>query len=165
MMSSDSPIAPSVLQMRVVVEAEDYEEAVHFYRDVLGLTEQAAFEGEGDARVAILGAGRATLEIANPAQKRMIDAVEVGRPVAPKIRIAFEVVDSTTATDTLVAAGATLVAAPVETPWRSLNSRLDAPAGLQITLFQELESVEERAAREGFGTDAGRDTETAPVGG
>ena len=40
----------------------------------------------------------------------------------------------------LVAAGATLVAEPTETPWRSLNSRLDAPAGLQITLFEELPS-------------------------
>jgi len=155
MTSSELP-GPRVLQMRVVVEAEDYEAAVRFYRDALGLTEQEAFEGEGGARVAILDAGRATLEIANPAQKRMIDEVEVGRPVAPKIRIAFEVVDSERTTDLLVGAGAALIASPVETPWRSLNSRLDAPAGLQITLFQELESFEERTAREGFGTDAGR---------
>jgi hypothetical protein len=35
----------TVIQMRIVVEAEDYNEAVHFYRDVLGLPEQAAFEG------------------------------------------------------------------------------------------------------------------------
>ena len=41
-------------------------------------------------------------------------------------------------TDALVDAGAELIAAPVETPWRSLNSRLAAPAGLQITIFQEL---------------------------
>jgi len=155
MTSSELP-GPRVLQMRVVVEAEDYEAAVRFYRDALGLTEQEAFEGEGGARVAILDAGRATLEIANPAQKRMIDEVEVGRPVAPKIRIAFEVVDSERTTDLLVGAGAALIASPVETPWRSLNSRLDAPAGLQITLFQELETFEERTAREGFGTDAGR---------
>ena len=127
-----------VLQMRLVVEADDYDEAVRFYRDVLGLTEREAFEGEGGARVAILDAGRATLEIANPAQKRMIDEVEVGRPVAPKMRVAFEVADSSSTTDELVAAGAELIAAPVETPWRSLNSRLAAPAGLQITLFQEL---------------------------
>ncbi|MGH9134377.1 MAG: VOC family protein, partial [Ilumatobacteraceae bacterium] len=53
-----------VLQLRLIVEADDYEAAVAFYRDVLGLTEQAAFEGDGDARVAILEAGRATLEIA-----------------------------------------------------------------------------------------------------
>ena len=129
----------AVLQMRLVVEAEDYEEALRFYRDVLGLPEEAAFEGEGDARVAILDAGRATLEIANPAQKRMIDDVEVGRQVAPKMRVAFEVQDSAATTDALVSAGAELIAAPTETPWRSLNSRLAAPAGLQITLFQELD--------------------------
>jgi predicted enzyme related to lactoylglutathione lyase len=143
--------------MRLIVEAEDYEQAVQFYRDVLGLAEQDAFEGEGDARVAILDAGRATLEIANPAQKRMIDEVEVGRAdVAPRMRVAFEVVDGRGATDRLVAAGAELVAPPTETPWRSLNSRLEAPAGLQITLFEELETLEERRRREGFGTDAGR---------
>ena len=164
MTGSDLP-GPRVLQMRVVVEAEDYEAAVHFYRDVLGLPEQEAFEGDGGARVAILDAGRATLEIANPAQKRMIDEVEVGRPVAPKIRIAFEVVDSQAATDLLVGAGAKLIAPPVETPWRSLNSRLGGPAGLQITLFQELETLEERTAREGFGTDTGRGSDTSPVGG
>ena len=148
---------PPVLQMRLVVEAEDYDEAVRFYRDVLGLPEQAAFEGTGDARVAILDAGRATLEIANPAQKRMIDEVEVGPAgVAPRIRVAFEVADGRAATDRLVSAGADLVAAPIETPWRSLNSRLEAPAGLQITLFEELETLEERTRREGFGTGAGR---------
>lgn len=143
--------------MRVVVEAEDYDAAVSFYRDVLGLPEQAAFEGEGDARVVILGAGRATLELANPAQKRMIDDVEVGRPVSPKIRVAFEVTDADGTTRALAEAGATVIAPPTETPWRSLNSRLSAPAGLQITLFQELEPLDERTTREGFGTAATRD--------
>jgi predicted enzyme related to lactoylglutathione lyase len=139
-MRSTEPTKPRpVLQMRLVVEADDYDAAVRFYRDVVGLPEEAAFTGEGDARVAILDAGRATLEIANPAQKRMIDEVEVGRQVAPKLRVAFQVADSVAATDRLVAGGATLVAQPTETPWRSLNARLDAPAGLHITLFQELE--------------------------
>jgi predicted enzyme related to lactoylglutathione lyase len=91
-------------------------------------------------RVAILDAGRATLEIANAAQKRMIDEVEVGRQVAPKMRVAFEVDDSAAATDRLVEAGAERIAPPTETPWRSLISRLAAPAGLQITLFQELDA-------------------------
>jgi predicted enzyme related to lactoylglutathione lyase len=131
--------AGRVLQLRLVVEAEDFDAAVAFYRDVLGLPEQAAFQGDGDARVIILDAGRATLELANPAQKRMIDDVEVGRQVAPALRVAFEVVDASTVTDDLVAGGASLVAPPTETPWRSLNARLDAPAGLQITVFQELD--------------------------
>ncbi len=124
--------------MRLVVEADDYDEAVRFYRDLLGLVEEEAFEGDGGARVTILQAGRATLEIANPAQKRMIDEVEVGRQVAGKYRVAFEVADSAATTDRLVAGGAELVAEPTETPWRSLNARLEAPADLQITLFQEL---------------------------
>jgi predicted enzyme related to lactoylglutathione lyase len=131
--------ARRVLQMRLVVEADDYDEAVRFYRDVLGMREEDAFSGPGDARVTILDAGRATLELANPAQKRMIDEVEVGRQVAPRLRVALEVADSRATTDALVAAGAELVAAPVETPWRSLNARLAAPAGLQLTLFQELD--------------------------
>jgi SAM-dependent methyltransferase/predicted enzyme related to lactoylglutathione lyase len=129
--------ARPVLQLRLVVEAEDYDEAVRFYRDVLGLPEEAAFQGDGGARVAILGCGRATLEIANPAQKRMIDEVEVGRQVAPRLRVAFEVADTAAVTAELVAGGAELVAPPTVTPWRSLNARFDAPAGLHITLFQE----------------------------
>ena len=145
-----------VVQLRVVVEAEDYTEAVHFFRDVLGLREEAAFESDGDAHVTILDAGRATLELANPAQKAMIDRVEVGRPVAPKIRLAFEVGDTAQVTTRLVDAGAELIAAPVVTPWQSLNSRLTAPAGVQITIFEELEALEERSERDGFGTDESR---------
>ena len=125
--------------MRLVVEAPDYDEALRFYRDVLGLTEELAVSGPDGAQVTILSAGRATLELANPAQKRYIDDVEVGRAVAPKMRVAFEVDDAAEATVRLVDAGAELIASPTETPWRSLNSRLNAPAGLQLTLFQELD--------------------------
>jgi predicted enzyme related to lactoylglutathione lyase len=128
-----------VRQLRLVVEAEDYEEAVRFYRDVLGMPQEAAFEAPGGAHVTILDAGRATLELANPAQKRYIDDVEVGRPVAPRMRVAFEVVDAEQVTAALTEAGADVVAPPTETPWRSLNARLDAPAGLHITVFQELD--------------------------
>lgn len=135
---SETPVG-AVRQLRLVVEAEDYEAAVAFYRDVLGLPEEAAFQGEGEARVTILDAGRATLEIANPAQKRMIDEVEVGRQISPRIRVAFEVDDTAARTRAATAGGATQLAPPTETPWRSLNARLAAPAGLQITLFQELE--------------------------
>jgi uncharacterized glyoxalase superfamily protein PhnB len=144
----------SVRQLRLVVEAEDYDAAVAFYRDVLGLSEQAAYEGEGDAKVMILNAGLATLEISNPAQVRMIDRVEAeGKPSA-RIRIAFEVDDSPSVTADLVEAGAELIAEPRETPWRSVNSRLDAPAGLQLTIFQELDSLETRESSPDFGTNA-----------
>ncbi|KON72805.1 hypothetical protein M768_19630 [Cellulosimicrobium cellulans F16] len=137
-MSDNTPQRPTVRQLRLVVEADDYDAALAFYRDVLGLPERIAYADGEDDRVAILDVGHATLEIANPAHKRAIDDVEVGRQAAGHLRVAFEVDDARVATDRAVEAGAELVAPPTRTPWGSLNSRLDAPAGLHVTLFQEL---------------------------
>ena len=153
---NDEPTAIQVRQLRLIVEAADFDDAVAFYRDALGLPEQAAFEGSGEARVVIFEAGRATLEISNPAQVEMIDRIEVGRSVGSKLRVAFEVDDAAAATERLREAGAEVLGAPVETPWRSLNARLEGPGGLQLTIFQELESLEERRGREGFGTTGER---------
>jgi predicted enzyme related to lactoylglutathione lyase len=126
-----------IRQLRLVVTAPDYDAALRFYRDVLGLTEEAAFSGDG-GRVTILDAGRATVELADPGHGDYVDRVEVGRRVAGHIRVALEVDDCAEATERAVAGGAELVAPPTPTPWRSLNSRLDAPAGLHVTLFTEL---------------------------
>jgi len=90
--------------------------------------------------VVILDAGRATLELANPAQAAMIDRVEAGQRVGPHIRLAFEVDDARAATAGLSAAGAEVIGGPAVTRWNSLNSRLRAPAGVQLTLFEELSS-------------------------
>nr|WP_296076153.1 VOC family protein [uncultured Actinoplanes sp.] len=125
--------------MRLVVEADDYEAAVSFYRDVLGAAQELQVHGDGGERVTILDVGRATLEISSPEQVDMIDRVEVGRRVSPRLRVAFQVADARDVTDDLVEAGAALLAPPTRTPWRSLNSRLDAAAGLQITVFEELD--------------------------
>ena len=131
--SHQTPAEP-VTELRLVVTAADYDEALHFYRDVLGLREREAYATEG-ARVAILEAGRATLELANPEQAAFIDQVEVGQRVAGHVRVALQVADSAATADALVAAGARLIAPPTLTPWNDLNARLDAPAGLQLTLF------------------------------
>jgi lactoylglutathione lyase len=126
-----------VHQLRVVVTAEDYDDALHFYRDVLGLPEREVFASQG-GRVTLLEAGRATLELANPRQAEFIDEVEVGRRVAGHVRVAFQVDDTAAVTAELAAAGAHVLAEPTRTPWNSLNARLEAPAGLQLTLFTEL---------------------------
>jgi lactoylglutathione lyase len=123
-----------VTELRLVVTAPDYDEALRFYRDVLGLPERAAFSSPG-GRVTILEAGRATLELADPPHAAYVDDVEVGHRAAGHIRVAFEVSDAASATVRLAGAGATVIAEPVRTPWQSLNSRLEAPAGLQLTLF------------------------------
>jgi hypothetical protein len=59
--------------------------------------------------------------------------------VAGHIRVAFEVDDAAGRTARLARNGATVLAEPVRTPWNSLNSRLTAPDGVQLTLFEELE--------------------------
>ena len=126
-----------VRELRVAVTAEDYDTALAFYRDVLGLPEREAFSSE-DGRVTILDGGRATLELLDPTHAAFVDQVEVGRRVAGHVRLAFEVDDSAETTRALAAAGATVVAEPTRTPWNSLNARLEGPAGLQLTLFTEL---------------------------
>ena len=128
----------SVRQLRLVVTAADYDVALTFYRDVLGLEELGSFTGDHGA-VTILDAGRATLELSDPAHADHIDEVEVGRRVAGHVRVAFEVDDVDSVTRRLDAAGAAVLAEPVETPWGSRNARLEAPAGLQLTLFEEPE--------------------------
>jgi lactoylglutathione lyase len=131
-----------VLQMRLVVEAADYDAAVRFYRDLLGASEELQIHN-GDERVTILDVGRATLELSSPRQVTMIDEVEVGRRVSPHLRVAFEVADAQDVTRRLTSDGAAeLLTPPTVTPWASLNARLQAPAGLQITIFQELEDSE-----------------------
>ena len=74
--------------------------------------------------------------------------MEVGRRVAGHIRVAFEVDDSRATAEQLAAAGATVIAEPTVTPWNSLNARLEAPAGLQLTLFTELGRGSALAERE-----------------
>ena len=134
----------TALQLRLVLETDDLDAALAFYRDALGLEEREAYEGDGGARVAILSIPSATLELANSAQVRLIDEVEVGRPVAHPfpltVRVAFEVTDAGATTDDLTTAGAQLVAAPIVTPWNSLNARFEGPDGMQLTAFQELGS-------------------------
>ncbi|MFC8778663.1 VOC family protein [Streptomyces nigra] len=137
-----------VRELRLVVTADDYDEALRFYRDVLGLPEQAAFSSP-DGRVTILDAGRATLELTDPHHAEYIDEVEVGRRVAGHVRVAFQVDDAPAVTARLAAAGAEVLAEPTRTPWNSLNSRLEAPGALQLTLFTELGEAPEEPAEGG----------------
>ena len=127
-----------VLQMRLVVEADDYDEAVRFYRDVLGATEELKVHGDNGEKVTILDVGRATLELSNPEQVAMIDRVEVGRRVSPRMRVAFEVADAEGVTQAARRRRRGRHRRPTVTPWNSLNARLQGPAGLQLTLFEEL---------------------------
>jgi predicted enzyme related to lactoylglutathione lyase len=126
-----------VRELRLAVTAADWEAAVRFYRDELGLPQLDDFSSDR-GQVVLLDAGRATLELVDGNQAAFIDQVEVGRRVAGHIRVAFEVADVDASFHRLAGAGGEIIAAPTRTPWNSLNARLQAPAGLQLTLFEEL---------------------------
>ena len=112
---------------------DDFDAALTFYRDVLGLPEEQAYADSG--RVSILGAGRATIEIIDAQHAAEVDEIEVGRRVAGPVRLALRVEDSAATAQRLADAGATIVGGPVVTPWNDRNVRLDPPAGVQLTLF------------------------------
>jgi methylmalonyl-CoA/ethylmalonyl-CoA epimerase len=123
-----------VTEFRVALTVENFEEAVRFYRDVLGLEQIADFSGE-DGRAILLAGGRATLELFDEAQAAKVDAIEAGHRVSGTVRLALEVPDSEETARRLIAAGATEVAPPVTAPWGDRNARVQAPDGMQLTLF------------------------------
>jgi catechol 2,3-dioxygenase-like lactoylglutathione lyase family enzyme len=126
-----------VRELRLAYTVDDYDAAVRFYRDVLGLPVIQEWDqptGSG----AILDAGRATLELLSVDQSDLVDRVEVGEVVSGPIRLALEVEDSEQTANALASAGAQKVGGPVVTPWSHKNVRLRAPDGMQLTLFTVL---------------------------
>jgi methylmalonyl-CoA/ethylmalonyl-CoA epimerase len=124
----------AVTELRIALTVEDFDAAVALYRDALRLEQVADWTSE-NGRVVVLSAGRATLELFDRAQAEYVDALEVGRRVSGSVRLAFEVHDSAEVARRLVAAGAQLEGPQVETPWGDRNARVQAPGGMQLTLF------------------------------
>ena len=124
----------TVTELRVALTVEDFDQAVAFYRDALGL-EQIADWSSATGRVVVLEAGRATLELFDHAQAEAVDEIEAGRRVSGTVRFAVEVGDSFELAERLVEAGAERVAEPVIAPWGDRNARVQAPDGMQLTLF------------------------------
>lgn len=126
----------AVSELRVALTVDDFDKAVAFYRDGLGLEAGELWTDDGNGQIFL--SGRATLEIFDDAHASAVDRLEVGARVSGQIRFAFEVADVHAALARALDYGATLVHPPVRTPWNHLNARLQAPDGLQITLFQPL---------------------------
>ena len=124
----------SVTELRVALTVPDFSQALAFYRDTLGLEQIADWSSES-GRVVVLDAGRATLELLDDAQAETVNAIEAGRRVSGTVRLALQVADSEDMAERLVVAGAVQVAPPVVTPWGDRNARVQAPDGMQLTLF------------------------------
>lgn len=125
---------PDVTEFRFVLTVDDFEHAVAFYRDALGLTQLADWSSD-TGHVVLLNGGRATLELMDEAQAALVDRIEVGQRVSGTVRIALQVGDSEKTAGKLIAAGAKEIAPPTMTPWGDRNARVETPDGIQLTLF------------------------------
>jgi len=124
------------VNLRVVLTVPDFEEAVAFYRDALGLEQLADWSGD-DGRVILLDVGPATLELFDERQAESVDRIEAGSRVSGPVRLALEVEDLDDTAQRLLASGAEAEAPPVVPPWGGRNARLRTPDGMQLTLFNE----------------------------
>ena len=123
-----------VTELRLAFTVKDFGQALAFYRDALGMEQLADWSSEA-GRVVALDAGRAVLELLDEAQAGVVDEIEAGRRVSGTVRFALRVADSEATARRLAEAGAAPVAPPVMTPWGDRNARVEAPDGMQLTLF------------------------------
>jgi uncharacterized glyoxalase superfamily protein PhnB len=102
-----------VTELRLAFTVQDFDQALAFYRGALGMEQLADWSSES---------GR-------------VVALEAGRRVSGTVRFALRVADSEAMARRLAGAGAVPVAPPVTTPWGDRNARVEAPDGMQLTLF------------------------------
>ena len=81
-----------VRELRLVLTVQDFDAALSFYRDALGLEVEGVWASEG-GHVTLLSARHATLELVDKAHATEIDRLEVGHHVAGPVRVAFQVSD------------------------------------------------------------------------
>lgn len=123
-------------ELRMVITVDDFDEALHFYRDTLGL--ELAEEWDTDMGHGILfEVGRGTLELFDRRQKESIDTLEAGRVTPGDVRLALHVDDVDATFHRLVVAGAPLMSHPIDAPWGDRIARLQTPHGMQLTLFSQ----------------------------
>jgi NAD(P)-dependent dehydrogenase (short-subunit alcohol dehydrogenase family) len=129
------PPVGDVRELRVALTVEDFGRAVQFYRDGLRLPVVAQWDSP-EGRGIVLGAGRGTIELLDRADADFTDQVEVGRRVSGPVRLALQVDDVRATASALLAQGGEALRDAVLTTWSDLSQRLQAPDGMQVSLFQ-----------------------------
>jgi catechol 2,3-dioxygenase-like lactoylglutathione lyase family enzyme len=111
-------------QFRFLFTSDTYEETVAFYTESMGLSVVHSWTDHGRGTI-VATTGDSQIEIFEG---------ETCDPLG-NVALAWEVVDITALYADLVAAGVSFDGPPVVQPWGHLNCTLEAPHGLNITLF------------------------------
>ena len=125
-----------VKETRVALTVADFDQALAFYRDGLGLPVVVDWTAGEAGRSVVLAAGRATIELLDASDAAYTDAVEAGERISGPVRLALEVESVERAAERLRAQGAEAPRGPVHTPWGDFTQRLRAPDDMQLSLYQ-----------------------------
>jgi methylmalonyl-CoA/ethylmalonyl-CoA epimerase len=125
----------AILEFRVSLTVSDYDKLLVFYKNSLDLETVEQWDNE-QGRGVIFDVGKATLELLDEKLANSVDQIEAGKRVSGQVRFAIQVPELGETTDAILANGGAKVYESVMTPWGDHNQRVQAPDGLQITLFK-----------------------------
>ena len=125
-----------IKSFRLVLNVDDFDTTLRFYRDALKLKTLEAWDSP-DGRGVILALPPATLKIMDRKNANSVDELEAGARLNGDIRLGLEVNGLNSVVENLEQHGAKPVHDAVQTPWNSLNQRLETPDAKQLTVFQE----------------------------
>ncbi len=133
----------SIREVRIVLTVEQFDQAVQFYRDRLGLAVVEQWQRASGSGVILALGPHTTLELFDAAQAAFVDQVEVGRRVSGPVRLALSVQDVEAVAGELQQAGAQVLSQPKQMPWGDRNARVETPDGMQVTVYQTVAAEDE----------------------
>lgn len=132
---------PRISELRLVIEAHDWNAAVEFYRDALGLPLREGYANDESAQI-VLEAGSASIELVHPelpsARAERDAPTELDSPPSARLRLVVRSDDARETSTALEAVGAEVVESPHLTTIGTVKARVLGPDRMPITVFQPL---------------------------
>ena len=140
----DANAPRSLRGFRVVIEVDDWDAALRFYRDALGLRMRQGYANDETAQL-ILDLPIGMIELVHPSLPKVdgeSDRTNARGPRSPRVRLAVDSDDPQATIDALVLAGAERVAEPTVVATDSLSGRVIGPDGMPVTVFHALSETD-----------------------
>lgn len=138
-------VRPRISELRLVIEAQDWDAAIEFYRDALGLPLREGYANDDTAQI-VLEAGSASIELVHPelppAGSDREAPTDIATPSAPRVRLVVRSDDARETATALQRAGAEVVDDPQLTSIGTVRARVVGPDRMPITVFQPLSETD-----------------------